>query len=738
MGKNPIERTSTEKIDSAHSRWLAAYAITTAVITIVAISLFYLFPFDMQMLHMGILCLGLAIIAESAFFIWQALRASKATFSALHPSLSQLDEGATIIYELHKQNGNFRPAYVSANISHILGYTVQEALSPNWWFDNVHPEDRALTLSAISKVEANKTFVHRYRFRSKHGNYIWLRDELRSFNDDDTKIAGQWTDMSQDLTWMRDSKAVTQRELMGFAELNEHDCIVRADNNFRNLVGLTDSLPNAHHILDFISPLNSDNESPLLATGIEYLVEFNRPSQQSLQGLLKISEDKQGSVRFVTLIDLSAFILERRRLKQIAYLQPLTGLPNIEQLKLDLQNALETAADNELVAVLNINIREFHKVNESYGVDDGDRVLQRVAQRFKQALPENAFLYCAWGDDFWVLLSGIKEYMALQDLMDNLMNSLNKPILIEQHKQIKASANIGACTYPLDGLTAAELLSYASSALQRARRQTSACQVIFNQEMASDSLSQLLVKQQLHDAIEASQFEIYYQPMCDSSLQAQGYEALLRWNHEEEGVIAAANFLPLCDTVTKQKLGTWAIQRIIDDLPSIPVNAEGKRNIAVNVFAEQLDDAFVSDMVQFSHQLSETNTHFCFELKEASLIDPSDELRQTLSRLTEAGFSLIIDDFGAGFAGLTYLREFPISAIKVEHDFIKKLDNERGYAIVDGIVELSHRAGIKVHALGVESEQQLKQARALKFDLYQGRYIHPAKPLNELVDNINN
>ncbi|MAD54238.1 sensor domain-containing protein [Idiomarina sp. UBA3162] len=737
MGKNPIETKSKKAIEKTHFHWLAAYALTTTVITVLAVSLLYLYPFDVQTLHFGVMLVGAIIIAESTFFIWRALRASKTMIKSLQPSINQLDEGSTIVYELHKQGNTYQPVYVSRNIKQILGYSVEESMGPSWWFDNVHPEDRALTLSALTKVEANHTFVHRYRFRTKQGHYIWLRDELRTFHDDNDKIAGQWSDISHDLSWLQDNQAITQRELIGFAELNDDDSILRADTNFRNLIGLTDNEPSAHHILDFISPTNFNNDNPTLEAGIEYLVEFNRPNHQALHGLLKISEDKQGAVRFVTLIDLSAFASERRRLKQIAYIQPLTGLPNLEQLKLDLQSSLDRANEDELVAVLNINIREFHKVNDSYGVTNGDRVLQRVAQRFQQALPDNAGLYCAWGDDFWILLSGIKEYMDLQDLMDDLMSALNKPLMLEKHIQLQVTANIGACTYPLDGLDTASLLSYASSALQRARRKPYSSQVIFNQQMASDSFSQLLVKQQLQRALDHSQFEVYYQPISDFDKHIQGYEALLRWHHEDEGIIPASDFLHSCDKSVKQRLGQWVIETVFNDLASIPVNADEKRKVTINLFTEQLDMDFVQQMKKTQDRIKALNAELCFELKEASLIDPSDELRTTLNALAAANFSLIIDDFGAGFAGLTYLREFPISAIKVDRDFMATLDNERGYAIVDGIVELSHRAGIKVHALGIESEHQFALAKQLRFDVCQGRFIHPAKPLNKLVANTN-
>lgn len=736
MGTNPIESTRSQIIEKTHFRWLFAYAITTSIIIVFATSFFYFYSFDEAALRFGLLSLGFLVLAESVFFIWRAMRASGNAVKALQPSINQLDQGSTIIYELHKHEGSYQPVYVSTNIKQILGYSVEESMSPNWWFDNVHPEDRALTLSALSKVEANRNFVHRYRFRTKQGSYIWLRDELRIFHEDDEKIAGQWSDISQDLSWLQDNKSITQRQLVGFAELNDDDTILRADTNFRKLIGLQDNEPSAHHLLDFISPTNMNDEGPTLKAGIEYVVEFNRPNHQVLHGLLKISEDKQGSVRFVTLIDLSAFASDRRRLKQIAYTQPLTGLPNIEQLKLDLQSSIERASDDELVAVLNVNIKEFHKVNDSYGVANGDRVLQRVAQRFQRALPKNAALYCAWGDDFWILLSGIKEYMELQNLMDDLNRSLSKPLMLEKHIQLQVAANIGACTYPLDALDTASLLSYASSALQRARRMTYSSQVIFNQQMASDSFSQLLFKQQLQRALEQSQFEIYYQPINDFEGSAQGYEALLRWNHEEHGVLSASEFIYNCDDSIKHRLGAWVIEQVVSDIPTIPANTNGKRNVAINLFTGQLDSEFVSQMEHVAEQIRDHDAHICFELKEASLIDPSDDLRVTLNELTRIGFSLTIDDFGAGFAGLTYLREFPISAIKVDRDFIKTLDSARGYAIVDGIVELSHRAGIHVHALGIESEHQFELAKRLNFDLCQGRFIDSAKSLSELVTRI--
>jgi len=733
MGKNPIENTDQQATTSTQSRWLIAYAVTTSAIIILATIVLYFYPFDVKAIHYGVVTLCVVVVAESVFFIWRTLRASNATIKSMQSSINQLDEGSTIIYELHKQDGSYQPVYVSSNIKQILGYSVTESLQPNWWFENVHPEDRALTLSALSKVEVNRTFVHRYRFKTKYGTYIWLRDELRTFQNNVDKIAGQWSDISQDLSWLQDNKAITQRHLVGFAELNGDDTIFRADTNFRNLIGLKDSEPSTHHILDFISPTNFNSDTPTLETGVEYLVEFNRPSGQVLHGLLKISEDKQGTIRFVTLIDLSAFTSERRRLKQIAYTQPLTGLPNIEQLKLDLQASLERARDDELVALLNVNIREFHKVNDSYGVTNGDRVLQRVARRFQNVLPNNASLYCAWGDDFWILLSDVKEYMELQSLMDELSQSLNKPLMLEKHIQLQVAANIGACTYPLDALDTASLLSYASSALQRARRLTHASQVIFNQQMASDSFSQLLVKQQLQQALEQSQFEVYFQKISDFEGANRGYEALLRWNHEDQGVIPASEFIHNCDEALKQRLGLWIIEQVITSLSSIPCAPDGKRYVAINLFSCQLDSEFVEQMKEFSDQLKAQNAHICFELKEASLIDPSDDLRATLRELTNAGFSLTIDDFGAGFAGLTYLREFPISSIKVDREFINALDSDRGYAIVDGIVELSHRAKIKVHALGIETEKQFALARELNFDFCQGRFIHSAQALNELI-----
>jgi diguanylate cyclase (GGDEF)-like protein len=427
--------------------------------------------------------------------------------------------------------------------------------------------------------------------------------------------------------------------------------------------------------------------------------------------------------------------IERRRTEERtqheALHDALTGLPN-RSLFLDrLEHALSVAARRETdIAVLFLDLDQFKLVNDSMGHAAGDELLAAVAPRLEQALRPGDTVARFGGDEFAVLAEDVGDERGATRIAERIAESLTRPFILRDREHF-VSASIGISI----GSGAEEpegLIRDADAALYRAKDHGRGGYEIFDEVMRSRVIEHMQTENDLRRALQREEFVLHYQPVVrlhDGSIQSM--EALLRWDHPERGLVGPLAFIPVAEESRLiVPIGRWVIEQACRQAAawqklrpdSAPIS------VAVNLSARQLADPELLAHVEGSIQANgiEPSTLW-LELTESTLLDDA-AVERTLGALRRLGVHLVLDDFGVGFSSLGYLKQLPLSMVKLDRSFVENVtDGPHDAAIVRAVSEMAETIGIGVVAEGVETEEQVRVARDLGCGYAQG--FHFAEPV---------
>ncbi len=442
-----------------------------------------------------------------------------------------------------------------------------------------------------------------------------------------------------------------------------------------------------------------------------------------------------------------------QRIHRLAYFDSLTGLPNREwiheylsQMIVEAQRAMRGAA------VLHVDLDQFGRINDTLGLETGDRLLREAADRLRTALAgirdadpvlgpaESARLdvaagrHCGQlarvaGDEFLIVLAGDVGSEHAQRAAEQIQELLSAPFLGESHGVV-VTASIGFSVYPEHGSEAQGLLKNADAAMTEAKANGRNQLRVFDSAVSARARKRLSLEIELRRAVEDSNLEVYYQPKYAAhGLQLLGGEALLRWFHPERGQIPTGDFIAVAEeTGLIGDIGRWVIQRVCRDLCDWRDAGLALPNVAVNVSGR--DFLHSESLLRLTDTVSRSQlcaSLFEIELTEGVLMRDADAGRRTLLALKEFGFALAIDDFGTGYCSLNYLKRFPLDTLKIDRSFIADIGADPDdAAIVRAIIALGHSLELKIVAEGVSSEAQLRFLQAEHCDAIQGFLMSPA------------
>ncbi|MEL6161478.1 MAG: EAL domain-containing protein [Cyanobacteria bacterium J06627_32] len=429
-----------------------------------------------------------------------------------------------------------------------------------------------------------------------------------------------------------------------------------------------------------------------------------------------------------------ATIIVYREFRKSFY-DSLTGLPNRALLTQELQRMLRKPNQSPISVIL-LDIDRFKVFNENFGLRVGDQLLQMMARRLRQNVPAKAKIARIAGDEFVVLLGWLSRREEALSLAEKLNQKMAEPIEIRGQKLFPTiSTGIAFSPSSTDAhhaLNAGDLLRDAQTAMSRAKSQGRGHCEIFVQDMRAHLSTRLGLEADLREALQKQELLLYYQPIvCLKTMKLAGFEALIRWQHPERGMISPAQFIPIAeDTGLIIPIGQWVLevaclqtkkwqQQFPVASPFISVNLSGRQ------FAQK-------DLVE---QIGQTLTEIGFdpaklklELTESVVMDDVEASIDVLLRLKALRLQLGIDDFGTGYSSLSYLHRFPIDTLKVDRSFVMEMESPNGTAeLVKTIVSLGHNLGMTVVAEGIETESQSRQLQALQCEYGQG-YLF-ARPL---------
>jgi diguanylate cyclase (GGDEF)-like protein/PAS domain S-box-containing protein len=405
------------------------------------------------------------------------------------------------------------------------------------------------------------------------------------------------------------------------------------------------------------------------------------------------------------------------RLAHAAHTDVLTGLPNRFALLEELSRIVAQPAAT--AGVLLIDLDGFKLVNNSWGHSAGDEVLRLVAARLANVVGTKGLLAHIGSDEFAVLCPNLTT-PAGKELAAALTGSLTEPMLVAGH-DIFLSASVGAAWTDAGDERPSTVLENADSAVGEAKRRGRARWELFDDHLRGSAAIRARRGSALRAALQAHQLEMHYQPVIDLQTgQVVSAEALLRWNHPEEGVIWPADFISVAEeNGSIVAIGGWALHAACSEAVKWGRNGP---SVSVNVSARQLGDDDLYDVVAEALQRSGLSpARLTLEVTETAVMEDADHAVRVLRRLKSLGVAIAVDDFGTGYSSLVYLKRLPVDKLKIDRSFVDSLpEDAEDAAIVSSVVSLAQAVGLQVIAEGVETDAQWEALLALGCELGQG------------------
>jgi diguanylate cyclase (GGDEF)-like protein len=419
----------------------------------------------------------------------------------------------------------------------------------------------------------------------------------------------------------------------------------------------------------------------------------------------------------------------------LATRDPLTDLPNRHDLLQRLGERLERARrKDKLVGIVSIDLDRFKAVNDTFGQQAGDRLLQVVAERLRTKARSKDIVARMGGDEYVVVLPGLDTTAEAAAIARDLISAIHDPCELDGQK-VFCTASAGIAIFPYDGITPLELVRNADMAMDCAKDHGRNNVQYYRHEMRHAAVRRLELETGLRAAVERSEFEVYYQPRVGvKSGRVSGFEALLRWRHPRHGLLSPAEFIPILeDTGLIVPVGEWVIRTACEQIRRWTTDGATPLPIAVNLSARQFHQRDLDQVV--ARIIGETGidpANLELELTESLLMREPEEAARTMHRLASQGVHIAIDDFGTGYSSLAYLRRFPIASLKIDRAFIHGVNIAAEDAtITRAIIHLAHNLGLKVIAEGVETEDQRSFLEAGGCDEMQGFLFSEAVPAGE-------
>ncbi|XZE44329.1 putative bifunctional diguanylate cyclase/phosphodiesterase [Pirellulaceae bacterium SH467] len=420
-------------------------------------------------------------------------------------------------------------------------------------------------------------------------------------------------------------------------------------------------------------------------------------------------------------------------LERTALHDALTGLANRLKFNDRLSASLRSCqTNNESVAVMIIDLDEFKYINDTLGHPAGDDLIRVIGRRLTSVIGTHGLVARYGGDEFAVILDSMPKERCVESYVNSLQEAICEPVFLEG-SPYRVSSSLGIAIAPSDGTDPAELIRNADIALYRAKGDGRDCARFFESGMDKQLHQRRQWELMLREAVEKEQFQLHYQPLVSPDLtRINSFEALLRWQHPELGLIPPDRFIPLAEeTKLITPIGEWVFRQACRDAMTWPSDT----GVAVNVSGVQFQSGRLPETV--ASILCETGlepNRLEIEITESVLLLEKSSAVDQLRCLQELGVRIALDDFGTGYSSLSYLQTFPFNKLKMDRSFVQNLDRADAMAIVRTIASLGKSLGISTTAEGIETEEQLQRVVEEGFTQIQGYFYGRPIPASRLLE----
>lgn len=629
--------------------------------------------------------------------------------------------------------------------------------------ERIHPNDRQLFDERLKEHLEGKSdhFNITFRILRRNGSWRWIHDVGRVISRDPKtnkalRMVGMTRDIHQekkDQEHLRLCAIVLEQAAEGIFILDEKLNYIDVNPYYEKLTGFSKSELLNQQLFNIAinqklqqQQFHDSITQQLLKTG-EYMGQFDEKfaSGKSVYLWLHINAVKDEHSQVINYIGFARDLTEQKRQEQhLSYLKnydSLTHLPNrfyyYNQLH---QYLVNPSYSFKNLALIRINIDRFRAFNEFLNNDSGDELLKQFAQRLRLTNINAILVAYLNGDDFAIIYEISPIHPNIEQYCQNILQALNAPFYIDQQEYF-ITASIGVACFPEHGRQIDHLNNHAEQALSEAKRLggntiSYYCNKTTNPYKTAD------LEQELRKAIQNDEFVVYYQPKINlNDKSVKGFEALIRWQHPEKGLVMPNMFIPFAERSS-----------LISDIGKVVLDKVGKQlqewknagytdiQVSVNIVAQQIHRGLLlNDLDEFLDKYQLDGSNIELEITESALLDNTDNVKKLLHSIKERNISIALDDFGTGYSSLAYLTEYPIDVLKIDRAFISKIGDQKQEAIVNAMIAMGKSMGLKLVAEGVETEEQVIYLQKQQCDFLQGyffsRPLHPNQIIQYLQSN---
>ena len=429
--------------------------------------------------------------------------------------------------------------------------------------------------------------------------------------------------------------------------------------------------------------------------------------------------------------DISSIKDAHDKLDFLAYHDALTGLPNRLLLNERLEASISRAArHNSKLAILFIDLDRFKNINDSFGHKAGDDLLQYISSGLKNVTRKEDLVARISGDEFIIVLEDIDEPDSIIGPVNKIMDNVSSSITIEGHN-IHPTVSIGISLFPMDGDNVIDLISNADAAMYRAKGEGRNNYQFYTRDLTEKALARVVIENELREALSKGEFVLFYQPQIElTENRIVGLEALLRWKHSKRGLVPPDQFIHLAeDSGLINPIGEWVIYEATRQGKQWLDDGIDFGSIAVNVSSVQINK---NELVEIVSKALAHNTYppssLELEVTEGAIMKRTASVIEQMHDLRNLGIKLSIDDFGTGFSSLSYLKQLPVTKLKIDQSFVRGLpEDSNNREIVDAVIRMGKGLGLTLIAEGVEVIEQEAFLKKMKCDEVQG-YLY-SRPL---------
>lgn len=434
---------------------------------------------------------------------------------------------------------------------------------------------------------------------------------------------------------------------------------------------------------------------------------------------------------YKTFLDVAERQRTESRIKQMAYHDALTGLPNRLMLRERMIEAFQQSQQSKKqTAVFFMDLDRIKVINDTLGHHAGDLLLKHWSSCFAQLITPYGMVARFSGDEFIILLPGVENLEFVHQIANDVIKLFQTPF-VYLHHELYSTASIGISLYPQDGDDPDTLLKYADSAMYAAKGKGGNSYEFYNSERNERSIDRLNLEIDLRKAIDRREIVVHYQPIVDlASGRMTGMESLMRWMHPERGLVSPLEFIPLAEeTGLIIPIGTWVLEEACRQNKEWQLQGYPPVCVSVNISVKQFQQPkFVQIVNQTLAHVGLDARYLCLEITENVAMTNVAHVIRTINELRELGVAISIDDFGTGYSSLSYLKRFRVHTLKIDKSFIQEVNSdEESAAIVTALIAMSKRLNIRTLAEGVETSEQLAFLQEHGCHEIQGHYF--SKPL---------